>query len=184
MKKIIGLVVLMFLLSVSKVQAIDFNNYSDDAKIVSALAVLDSVDSKAVFDRLDKSSTRIIFYDLSLMSLSYANHYAVSSTDESGNSYILINEQYRSSPKEAIACLIAHESVHQLEHATMDEEVRATIVEAQTWLRLGYAGNVSDELINRENKLAKMYKMSNAQQNLIKESIASNSFYQHQLVLN
>lgn len=186
MKKIIGLVMLIFLLSISKVQAIDFNNYSDDAKIVSSLAVLDSIGSEDVFDRLNKSSTHIIFYDLSLMSYSYAKHYAVSSTDESGNNYILINEKFRNSSKEAIACLIAHESVHQLAHATMDEEVRATTIEAQTWLKLGVSlsSNSSDELVNRENKLAQMYKMSTARQNLIRESIASNSFYQHQLALN
>lgn len=186
MKKIIGLVTLMFLLSVSKVQAVDFNNYSDDAKVLSALEVLDNIGSSDVFDRLDKSSTRIIFYDLSLMSFSYAKHYAVSSTDDSGNNYILINEKYRNAPKEAIACLIAHESVHQLEHATLDEEVKATTVEAQTWLKL--AGrvdvNVNDALVNRENKLASMYKMSISRQNLIRESIASNNFYKQQLALN
>ena len=186
MKKIIGLVMLMFLLSVSKVQAVDFNNYSDDAKIVSALEVLDNAGSKDVFDRLDKSSTRIIFYDLSLLSYSYAKHYAVSSTDELGNNYILINEQYRNSPKEAIACLIAHESVHQLESANLDEEVKATTTEAQTWLRLEATSrsNSSDDLVNREYKLARLYKMSTGRQNLIRESIMGNSFYQHQLASN
>lgn len=184
MKKFIGLVMLMFLLSVSKVQAVDFNNYTDDAKISSALELLDGIGSNDVFDRLDNSSTRIIFYDLSLMSYSYAKHYAISSTDESGNNYILINEKYRNSPTEAIACLIAHESVHQLSHATLDEEVRATTVEAQIWLRLGGISNTGDALVSRENKLARMYKMSTQRQNLIKESIASNSFYQQQLALN
>lgn len=186
MKKIIGLVVLMFLLSISKVQAVDFNNYTDDIKVLSALEVLDDIGSNDVFDRLDKSSTRIIFYDLSLMSFSYAKHYAVSSTDESGNNYILINEKYRNAPKEAIACLIAHESVHILSKATLDEEVRATTAEAQTWLKLEgrVSANTNDVLVNRENKLAKMYKMSTSRQNLIKESIASNSFYQRQLALN
>lgn len=181
MKKIIGLVVLVFLLSVSKVQAVDFNNYSDDAKIVSALAVLDSIGIDDVFDRLDKSSTRIIFYDLSLISFSYAKHYAVSSSDESGNNYILINEKFRNSPKEAIACLIVHESVHQLEHANLDEEVAATTLEARAWLKLGSGlnANLSDSLVNRENKLAKVYK-----QNQIKELISNNTFYQQQLALN
>lgn len=186
MKKFFGLVVLMFLLSVNKVLAVDFNNYTDDVKIISALEVLNNVGSKDVFDRLNKSSTRIIFYDLSLMSFSYANHYAVSSTDESGNNYILINEKFRNSPKEAIACLIAHESVHQLSHATMDEEVKATTAEAQTWLKLqdGVKVNSNDQLVNRENKLARMYKMSTAHQDLIRESIANNAFYQQQLAMN
>lgn len=186
MKKIIGLVMLMFLLSVSKVQAVDFNNYTDDIKVLSALEVLDNIGSSDVFDRLDESSTRIIFYDLSLMSFSYAKHYAVSSTDESGNNYILINEKYRNAPKEAIACLIAHESVHSLSKATLDEEVRATTTEAQTWLKLSGRIDVgmNDGLVNRENRLARMYKMSTSRQNLIKDSIVSNNFYQRQLALN
>jgi hypothetical protein len=186
MKKVFWLIVAIVVLSFNKVQAVDFNKYSDDAKVIDALSVLQNIGSDDVFDRLDKSSTRIIFYDLSLMSFSYAKHYAVSSTDESGNNYILINEKFRNSPKEAIACLIAHESVHQLSQANLNEEVRATTVEAQTWLRVeaGANANTNDDLVNRENKLAKMYKMSTANQNLIKDSIANNSFYQQQLALN
>ena len=87
MKKIIWLVLAVVLLSLSRVQAADFYKYSDDAKVIDALNVLENIGSSDVFARLDKSSTRIIFYDLSLMSFSYAKHYAVSSTDELGNNY-------------------------------------------------------------------------------------------------
>lgn len=186
MKKILLVIMALFVLSINQVQAANFNKYSDDSKITAALSVLENIGSADVFARLDKSSAKIVFYDLTLMSYSYANDYAVSSTDENGNNYILINEKFRNSPKEAIASLIAHESVHQLPHATLDEEVRATTTEAQTWIKLQNNANlnVSDALVNRENKLAKMYKMSTPDENLIKESIANNSFYQQQLALN
>lgn len=36
----------------------------------------------------------------------------------------------------------------------------------------------SDALVNRENKLAMIYKSSMSSENLIKESIENNSFYQ------
>lgn len=177
----------LFVLSTNQVFAkgSDFSKYSDDSRVISALEVLQNVGSNDVFTRLDKSQTKIIFYDLSLISFSYAKHYAISSTDDSGNNYILINEKFRSSPKEAIACLIAHESVHVLPQATLDEEVRATTTEAMTWIKVKNMANISsgDDLVARENKLANMYRASTPSDNLIKDSIAGNSFYQQQLAM-
>lgn len=177
----------LFVLSFNQVSAkgSDLSKYSEDNRVVSALEVLQNVGANDVFARLDKSETKIIFYDLSLISFSYAKHYAISSTDDSGNNYILINEKFRSSPKEAIACLIAHESVHVLPQATLDEEVRATTTEAQTWLKVKDLASISsgDELVARENKLANMYKASTSGDNLIRDSIANNSFYQQQLAM-
>lgn len=184
MKKILWLIIALFLLCFNQVSAASFDKYSDDVKVINALKVLENIGSNDVFERLDKGSVKIMFYDLTLMSFSYAKHYAVSSTDESGNNYILINEKFRNSPTEAIACLIAHESVHQLPQATLDEEVRATTTEAKTWIKLGSAiTNSNDALVNRENKLAMMYKSSTSSENLIKESIENNSFYQKQLAM-
>lgn len=187
MKKILVVVMALFVLSFNQAYAkgSDLSRFSDDSRVISALEVLQNVGSDDVFSRLDKSGTKIIFYDLSLMSFSYAKHYAVSSTDENGNNYILINEKYRNSPKEAVACLIAHESVHVLPQANLDEEVRATTTEAQTWMKLkdSVSNQSGDDLVVRENKLANMYRASTSGQNLIRESIANNSFYQQQLAM-
>ena len=187
MKKILVVMMALFVLSFNQAYAkgSDLSRFSDDSRVISALEVLQNVGSEDVFSRLDKSGTKIIFYDLSLMSFSYAKHYAVSSTDENGNNYILINEKFRSSPKEAIACLIAHESVHVLPQATLDEEVRATTTEAQTWMKVknSVSSQSGDDLIARENKLANMYKASTPYDNLIKDSIAGNSFYKQQLAM-
>lgn len=177
----------LFVLSVNQgyAKGSDLSKYTDDSRVISALEVLQNIGANDVFARLDKSETKIIFYDLSLISFSYAKHYAVSSTDDSGNNYILINEKFRSSNKEAIACLIAHESVHILPQANLDEEVRATTTEAQTWLKVKNLASISsgDELVTRENKLANMYKASTPSDNLIRGSIANNSFYQQQLAM-
>lgn len=185
MKKVLLVIMALFVLSSNQVQASNLNNFSDDSKIISALEVLENIGSNDVFSRLDKSSTKIIFYDLTLMSYSYAKDYAISSTDESGNNYILINEKFRNSPKEAIACLIAHESVHTLAHPTLDEEVRATTTEAQTWIKVRnqLSSSTNDNLVIRENKLANLYKASAPGENLIKDLIANNSFYQQQLAM-
>lgn len=185
MKKVLMVALTFILLCANQVQASSFSNYTEDNRIISALSVLENIGANDVFSRLDKSSTKIIFYDLTLISFSYAKHYAISSTDESGNNYILINEKFRNSAPEAIACLIAHESIHQLPQATLDEEVRATTTEAQTWLKLRNSINAdtNDNLIQRENKLASLYKASTQSENLIKDSIANNSFYQQQLAM-
>jgi hypothetical protein len=185
MKRVLLVIMALLVLCANQVQAANLNKYSDDAKVLQALRLLENTGSTDVFDRLDKSSTKIIFYDLSLIDYSYAKHYAVSSTDENGNNYILINEKFRNSPTEAIACLIAHESVHILPQATLDEEVRATTKEAQTWIKVRGSVGVSstDDLVKRENKLAMMYQSSSPNENLIKQSIEGNSFYQQQLAM-
>lgn len=111
-------------------------------------------------------------------------HYAVASTDENGENYILINEKFKNSPKEAIACLIAHESVHVLPKATLEEEVRATTVEVQTWLKVAdKVSNSNDKLVQREMKLADNYRLSTPSNNTIANAIASNSFYKNQFGL-
>ena len=175
------LVVLMFImfLGVNQAQAANVSKYSDDYKVQAALTVLENIGSNDVFTRLDKNQVKIMFYDLTMIDYSYANHYAVASTDENGENFILINSKFQNSPKEAIACLIAHESVHVLPQATMAEEVQATTVEAQTWLKVrANVTNTNDKLVQREMKLADNYEADN---NRIAQAIASNSFYQAQL---
>lgn len=185
MKKVLLTIIALFVLCANPTQASNLSNFSDDSKIMSALEVLENIGSSDVFQRLSKNSVKIIFYDLSLMDYSYAKHYAVSSTDELGNNYILINERFRNSSKEALACLIAHESVHQLPQATLEEEVKATKTEALTWIKVrNMTGlNTSDDLTKREIKLSMMYQSSTDSRDLIKESIAGNSFYQEQLAM-
>lgn len=175
------LVVLMFImfLGVNQAQAANVSKYSDDYKVQAALTVLENIGSNDVFTRLDKNQVKIIFYDLTMIDYSYANHYAVASTDENGENFILINSKFQNSPKEAIACLIAHESVHVLPQATMAEEIQATTVEAQTWLKVrANVTDTNDKLVQREMKLADNYEADN---NRIAQAIASNSFYQAQL---
>ena len=175
------LVVLMFImfLGVNQAQAANVSKYSDDYKVQAALTVLENIGSNDVFTRLDKNQVKIMFYDLTMIDYSYANHYAVASTDENGENFILINSKFQNSPKEAIACLIAHESVHVLPQATMAEEIQATTVEAQTWLKVrANVTDTNDKLVQREMKLADNHEADN---NRIAQAIASNSFYQAQL---
>lgn len=184
MKKVL-LIIALFLLCSCSVQAANFSNYTTDSKIISALNVLENIGANDVFTRLNQNSEKIMFYDLSLIDTSYAKDYAISSTDENGQNFILINSKFENSPREAIACLIAHESVHVLPRATLDEETRATTTEAQTWLKVkqGVSQSSNDDLVKRETKLANLYESSTHGENLIKRSIENNSFYQQQLAM-
>lgn len=179
MRKVLVILMFIMFLGVNQAQAANVSKYSDDYKVQAALTVLENIGSNDVFTRLDKNQVKIMFYDLTMIDYSYANHYAVASTDENGENFILINSKFQNSPKEAIACLIAHESVHVLPQATMAEEVQATTVEVQTWLKVrASVTNTNDKLVQREMKLADNYEADN---NRIAQAIASNSFYQAQL---
>ena len=184
MKKVLLVLMFILCLGVSQAQAADFSKYSNDYKVKAALEVLENIGSNDVFARLNQNKMKIMFYDLSSIDYSYSNHYAVASTDENGENYILINEKFKNSPKEAIACLIAHESVHVLPKATLEEEVRATTTEVQTWLKVAdRVSNSNDKLVQREMKLADNYRLSTPSNNTIANAIASNSFYRNQFGL-
>lgn len=175
---------IILLLSVNTTFAYNLNKMTDDGKILSALNVLERNGMTDVFTRIEKSKAKIMFYDLSMIDYSYAKHYAVASTDEYGDNYILINSNLRNSPKEALACLIAHESVHQLPQATYEEEVRATNTEARTWIAVKntVSGNYeNDRLVQRLNRLVAMQNNGN---DLIAKAISNNAFYQNQLARN
>lgn len=182
MKKIFTVIILMLFLSVNATYAYDIKEMSDNTKLLSALKILEENKQTDVLERLNKHKIKIIFYDLSLISYAYSKHYALASTDEYGDNYILINSNLSTSPKEALACLIAHESVHELDHATYEEEVKATTTEAQTWLILKdkvSSKYENDILVKRLNNLLTMHENGN---NLIAKAISNNTFYQKQLI--
>ena len=160
-------------------------NFSCDDDVISALRLLKSVGAEEVFENLQENSVKIIFYDLSLINYNYRNHFAINSVDNWGERYILINSKYRSSSKEEIACLIAHESFHKSKVATMQEETLATAKEAFYWSLLKIPGKqYSDSpLTNRLNKLVCLYNDSDESYNLIENRIRNSKFYQSQLAV-
>lgn len=184
MKKALLIITALFVMSLNQVCALDLNKVTDSAKILSALKLLESVQANDVFANLEKTKSQIIFYDLSLMDFTYANHFAAASTDDYGRNYILINSKYQNAPKEALACLIAHESMHTLPQATLAEETLATTTEAKYWAKLKTSQSTAlpnDKLVQRLNKLEALYVASGPGHNLISQNISGNSFYKAQL---
>ena len=181
--------VIALLLSVNCAFCFDFKKVTDDTRIVAALKVLEETGSNSVLESVFKRDKKgrfvqIIFYDLGMISYQYKNHFAMTSTDNFGENYIIINSKYRNAPKEALAALIAHESCHKLPRADLKEEIYATTTETLQWIKSTKVNpslkEIDDPVIKRLNKLAKLYEEDG--ENAISESILGNGFYKVNLL--
>lgn len=184
-KRLIVLLACVFIVCSSQVLAMNLNRFTEDAKIKSALEMLDDIGAEEIFDNLMENSVKIRFYDLGQISYSYKNHFAMNTVDDWGNRIILINTKYQKAPTEQIACLIAHESCHKAKVATLEEETRATRKEAQYWtvLKNRYISYEETPLTNRLNSLVNLEHSSTVDHDYIQERISNSSFYQNQLAI-
>lgn len=179
MKKLIATLFVLVTLTISQAFAYNLKDFSSDAKILAALQLLEQNGDYDVFANMKKNGVKVKFYNLS----GYGSVYGTNSYDGTGRRVILINSVYQNAPAEQIACLIAHESMHVLRKATLDEETIATQKEASTWARLRNPSVTYPEnkLTKRLDKLAGLYSASLADgNNYIKDKIASSSFYKAQ----
>lgn len=188
MKRIVIVLFSVLILAANQVFAAGYNvkHFSNDYRIQDALTVLNNIGADEVFDNLIDKSVTIKFCDFMMIDIeSSSKDYAISSLDQFGNRVILLNAIYRNSPKEAIACLIAHESFHKADVATFAEEVKCTQKEAEYWHKLknNVVNNVENDLTKRLNNLERMYLTSDSEHDKITESIRNNDFYRAQLAI-
>lgn len=179
MKKILLTLFVLVSVSISQAFAYNLKEFSSDAKIISAMQLLEQIGDNDTFTNMKKNAIKVKFYNLS----GYGNVYATNSYDNTGRRVILINSVYENAPVEQIACLIAHESMHVLRKPTLQEETIATQKEAATWSRLkntsvSYPQN---KLTKRLDSLAELHTASRTDgANYIQSKIASSSFYKSQ----
>ena len=185
LKRVLVLLACLFVLSSSAVSAMNVKYFSEDLKIREALAMLDDIGAKEIFDNLQENSVKIQFYDITQISYSYSRHFAMNTTDTWGNRYILINSRYKNAPTEQIACLIAHESCHKGRVATLAEETTATRTEAKYWQVLKRHNHeyANTALTNRLNSLANLESSSTVNHDYIQDRISNSKFYQSQLAV-
>ncbi len=185
MKRILLAVFSLLFFAANQSFAYNVSHFTNDDKVLEALKVLDRAGAEEVLENLDEKSVKIIFYDLTMIDFNYSKDYAITSVDTMGNRYILLNSRYQNSPKEAIACLIAHESFHKLNKATFKEEVQCTQKEAEYWHKLKnqVTSSVTNDLTNRLNRLENLYLTSSPENNKIADSIFHNQFYRGQLAM-
>ena len=140
LKRMLSTLLCMMLFCSTCAYSWNIRSFSQDEDIRDALRLLENIGAEEVFDNLQENSVKIIFYDLSLINFSYRNHYAINSVNNWGERYILINSKYKNASREEIACLIAHESFHKSNKATLAEETLATQKEAYYWSILKVPG--------------------------------------------
>ena len=187
MKKLVVLFAAFVLLAFNQAAfAYRASNFSDDAKIVAAITLLEQSGETDVLRNLQKHAIRVSFDDLSAYTYNASKAYAISTYNQYGTRVIMINSIYRNAPVEQIACLVAHESMHVKRVADLEEETIATQKEAATWTRLKVASKTypDTKLTRRLDKLSGMYLASSDGNNIIQSKIASNGFYRAQLGLN
>ena len=178
MKNLLVTFFIFIALTVTQAFAYEAKYFSNDAKIISALNLLEQAGETDVFANLKKNSVKIKFYNLS-----YGNVYAANAYDNSGRRVILINSIYENAPVEQIACLIAHESCHVARKATLEEETIATSKEAHCWTKLKQNGisYPQTKLTKRLDKIAGLHLASVEDgNNYLGDKIASSSFYRAQ----
>lgn len=185
MKKAFVMMFVFLFLSIGQAFAYRVTDFSNDAKIVSAMRVLEQAGETDVFRNLQKHGMRVKFDDLTMIS-NAKNAYAVSTYNSYGTRVILINSIYRNAPAEQIACLIAHESFHTGYSANLEEETLATSKEAACWTRVKNPSKTypDSRLTRRLDKISGLYLASDSNNNLVQQKIASNGFYRNQLGLN
>lgn len=183
LKRMLSTLLFMVLFCTASVYSWNIKSFSQDEDIRAALRLLENIGAEEVFENLQENSVKIIFYDLSLINYSFRNHYAINSVDNWGERYILINSKYKNASKEEIACLIAHESFHKADRATLAEETLATRKEAYYWSILKVPGKFypNSSLANRLNNLVCLHNDSDNGNDLIEMKIRNSKFYQSQL---
>ena len=185
LRKIVVLFSAFILMCVSNVVlAADFSANTKQPVLTAALNKLEAMNNRKVIDVIQgQNSTgkpiKIMFRNLS--ALGYGTCEAVTAKTADGKLVILISANYKTAPVEAVACLIAHESVHHENSKTYEEEVRAWTTEVQTWLaftNLNPSLKDSDsKLVKRLNYLSKLYKKDGNQMTTIEGLIANNPAY-------
>ena len=185
MSKIIVLFSALIIMSVSNVAlASDFTANTKQPVLTAALNKLEAMNNTKVINVIKgQNSTRqpikIMFRNLS--ALGYGTCEAVTAKSADGKLVILISANYKTAPVEAIACLIAHESVHHENTKTYEEEVKAWNTEVKTWLSFTNVNpslkNSDSKLVKRLNYLSKLYTKDGNQMTSIEGLIANNPAY-------
>ena len=185
MRRVVVLFSALILLSLSNIAlASDFTANTKQPVLTAALNRLEAMNNKKVLNVIQgQNSTnkpiKIMFRNLA--ALGYGTCEAVTAKTADGRLVILISADYKTAPVEAVACLIAHESVHHENTKTYEEEVRAWTTEVQTWVAFTQNNpslKVSDsKLVKRLNYLSKLYTKDGNQMTSIENLIANNPAY-------
>ena len=164
--------------------AADFSANTKQPALVAALNKLEAMNKTQVISVIQGNNStgkpiKLMFRNMAAMG--YGTCEAVTAKTADGRLVIIISANYKDAPTEAIACLIAHESVHHENTKTYEEEVRAWTTEVQTWVAFTNVNpslkQSDSKLVKRLNYLSKLYKKDGNQNTSIATLIANQPAY-------
>lgn len=155
-----------------------------DNKIQSTLLLLSKCDFIEPYEVIKGNNSlnkqiKIAFKDLSTIDEKYRNYEAIGWKNQKEELYIYINEKHIGARNEALAALIAGQSIHFDEKDSKNEECYSILVEGYVWkyLTKNKLINSNDELVIRENNIAKIINKSPKDGSVLISFINNNRFY-------
>jgi len=167
----------------------DYSKVTDNPKIIAALNLMYGTagewSREAILgNNISNKPIKVLFKDLSTISPAYADFDALGWKESKHQLVIFINLKHRNAPPEALACLLSHEAIHQDEKSSITEETFGWTFEATEWLQLkDKEPELSNPdlniypLVQRMNKLEKMYEQGNYTDKYIRQAVAINPGY-------
>jgi len=185
--------VMPFIMGFSKVESIaqttDYSKVTNDQRFVQALDMMTGTSAEWARDAiLGKNIThkpiKLMFKDLSTISSAYATFDALGWRGENGQLYIFINRKHLNAPPEALASTLSHESIHQDEFSSIEEETYGWCYEAVVWSqmkkrnpKLNNYTYGEDSLVDRLNTLESMFKQAKNTDKEIRNAVSTNPGY-------
>lgn len=138
----------------------DYLHCTHDVPIIQAFYKLKYSNERNLLDHLLVTKVKVIFKDLGTLNKSVKNYDALSWLSNQGQQLIFINNKHKNAPPEALAAIIAHESIHSDAYNSLQEEVAGWTIEATTWhemkIRYPYLKTIPSgvyPLVDRLNQL-------------------------------
>jgi len=133
-------------------------------------------------NNLSGKPVKIEFRDLGTISPDFANFDALG-WKKNKQLYIYINPRHKDAPPGALAALLSHEALHQDEYNSLAEETYAWTMEAAVWYEIVKLYPESNEelhpLVDRENKLKKLFVRGGYSNKYIKKTVMANDGYKN-----
>lgn len=152
-----------------------------DSAILTALERLRGSGAEPALSAIANRRGRVFFKDLREISKQVRNFDALSWISPAGEWVIFIHVKHRNAPPEALAALIAHESLHCDPENSLQEEVSGWAQEAMTWSEmkqryphLQTLAPGTSPLVDRLNRLA-----SEQEQGMLEALVRQNKGYRN-----
>lgn len=170
----------------------DYTDITSNQKIINTLNTLKNHNSQTqetlniiLGDNLSRQQIKIMFYDFAALGSAFEDMDAVACKKRgSDRIYILINNIHQDAPVEAIASILTHETIHQDDISSLEEETTGWTNEAKAWIsyketnaKLNNINSENSPLVKRLNTLAEMYLTSHNTSEKIEKSVSTNRGY-------